>query len=131
MRCFVGLHLTTKSRIRNWAIPSVPRPYSTAKKDRYLSPGARSRLCSTSEKRRENRMARTHRICFYASALIRCYSFFWLICTTARPPVNTFRLTAPLLDAGMSNPKVRRATVSIYSTCELRERLSSASRDSK
>ena len=27
---------------------------------------------------------------------------------------------------GMSKPKVRRATVSIFSTCELRERISSA-----
>jgi len=60
-----------------------------------------------------------------------CYSFFWLTCTTARPPLSTFRLTAPLPDAGLSKPNVRRATVSIFSTCELRNRISSASIDSK
>jgi len=43
------------------------------------------------------------------------YSFFWLICTIARPPVS--RLSAPLPAAGLSKPKVRRATVSIFSTC--------------
>jgi hypothetical protein len=55
------------------------------------------------------------------------YSFFWLIWTTALPPVSTLRLTAPLPGAGLSSPKVRRATVSIFSTYELRARISLSS----
>jgi len=42
------------------------------------------------------------------------YSFFWLTCTIARPPVSTFRLSVPLPAAGLSKPKIRRATVSIF-----------------
>ena len=52
-----------------------------------------------------------------------------LICTIAHPPVSTFRVSVPLPDAELSSPKVRRATVSIFSTCELRERMESASID--
>ena len=56
---------------------------------------------------------------------------FVAIWTTARPRERTCRLTAPLPNTGVSNPKVRRATLSIFSTCELRERISSAFIDSQ
>ena len=67
-------------------------------------------LCIAQPKAPEKTDGKRLRICSDA------YSFFWFICTIARPPVSTFRLSALLPAIGMSNPKVRRATVSIFST---------------
>src|SRR5205823_10624283 len=49
--------------------------------------------------------------------------------TTVRPPLSTFKATALLPDVRVSSPKVQRATMSIFSTCESCERISSRSEE--
>ena len=45
-----------------------------------------------------------NRICFALQHLSEAISFFWLTCTSARPPVSTCKLSAPLPAAGLSRP---------------------------
>ena len=68
---------------------------------------------------------------FLTPALLLMRLVLLFDCTSARPPVSTFRLSASLAETGLSSPKVRRATVSIFSTCAPRERMESASIDAR